>query len=60
MVILLGSGLRTLQVGKTAGLRLCGSVGIPIISLKVLHGYRRWPVQAYYSPLLALVTLEFP
>lgn len=43
---LLGSTLRTLQLGKTVGLLFCGLVGIRIHLCQALTTYRRWCVPA--------------
>lgn len=34
------------------GLRFCGWLGIPVPLLEVFPGYRRWPFQVPYHPLL--------
>jgi hypothetical protein len=47
-------------MAQIVGLSFCGWVGVPIPSLEVIPGYRRWPVQIPYPSLigvLARVTL---
>lgn len=36
-------------------LRFYGWVGVPTLPLEVLPGYRRWPVEALYSPMLGVL-----
>jgi hypothetical protein len=43
-------------VGRTnCESKVCGWVGVPVPSLDVLPGYRRWQVQASYPSLLGVL-----
>lgn len=48
--------LNILQAEQIVGGQFCDWVGITVLTLEALSGYRREPVQALYTPLLEVLT----